>query len=184
MSATNGLFTASCVYTDDILRDFEALYLQKKELSPAARAMLGALGAAGAVYFGYMLWKEGLQLTRVGYLLICSILLLLALSRPGKRPDDTVAKYRKYYLDRRADFKVDEEGLELHLEKQKNYARCKSEEVYGLSETDRCLYCVIKGKAYYIIPKDAVADGKADDLKRYLEKKCGKRFQKYEISAQ
>ena len=167
MSATNGLFTASCVYTDDILRDFEALYLQKKELSPAARAVLGALGAAGAVYFGFMLWKEGLQLTRVGYLLICSILLLLALSR-----------------DRRADFKVDEEGLELHLEKQKNYARSKFKEIYGLSETDRCLYCVIKGKAYYIIPKDAVADGKADDLKRYLEKKCGKRFQKYEISAQ
>ena len=167
-----------------MLSDFEALYLKKKEISPATRIVLGALGAAGAVFCGWMLYKSGFQFTYVGYLLICSIMLVVALSRPGKRPDDTVAKYRKYYLDRRADFKVDEEGLELHLEKQKNYARSKFKEIYGLSETDRCLYCVIKGKAYYIIPKDAVADGKADDLKRYLEKKCGKRFQKYEISAQ
>ena len=50
---------------------------------------------------------------------------------------------------------VRDEGVELHIEGQKSYARSKFKEIYGLYDTDRCLYCVIKGKAYYIIPKEA-----------------------------
>ena len=72
---------------------------------------LGVLGAAGAVYFGWMIYKEGLQLTRVGYLVICSLMLLVAFARSGKRPDDTLKKYRRYYLGRRATFKIDEAAL-------------------------------------------------------------------------
>ena len=42
-----GLFNAAFTYTDEVLSDFEALYLQKKEISPALRVALGVLGAAG-----------------------------------------------------------------------------------------------------------------------------------------
>ena len=181
MGDLNALFRASYVFSDAVLKDFEALYLEKKKLSPAARIVLGAGGGIGALFFGYMLYKEGAQLARIGYLLICSVMLVLALSRPGKRPDDTIAKYRRYYLDKHASFTVDDAGVELKIEGQKNYARSKYNEIYGLFDTDRCLYCVIKGKAYYIVPRDGVEDGKADALMKYLEKKCKKKFQHYAL---
>ena len=178
------MYEAQFIYSDEILKDFEALYQQKKEMSPAAHILLGVLGGVGAVYFGYLTYRDGLQITNIGYLLICSIMLVLAFSRPGKRPDETIQKYRKYYFNRHATFKVDDEAIELHLEGQKNYARSKFKEVYGLYDTDRCLYAVIKGKAYYIIPRDGVKDGRADELKAHLEKKCQKRFQHYAPAAQ
>jgi len=173
-----GLFNAAFTYTDAVLSDFEAMYRQKKEISPAMRIVLGALGAVGAVYFGWMLYKDGLSLTRVGYALICSVLLVVALSGGGRRPDESTAKYRKYYQDKQATFKIDENGVEMHLEGQKNYARSKFKEIYGLFDTDMCFYFVIKGKAYYILPRDSVGDAEA--LKKYMEKKCGKKFVHYD----
>ena len=178
----NGLFRAEFLFNEAILGDFEALYLQKKEISPSTRIVLGVLGAAGALYFGYMTYREGAQITRIGYLLICSVLLVLAFSRSGKHPDDTVAKYRKYYLNRHAAIHVGEEGVSLKLEGQKNYARSKFKEIYGLFDTDMCFYFVIKGKAYYILPRDSVEGGSADDLRKYMEKKCGKRFVHYDTN--
>jgi len=175
-----GLFSAAFTYTDAVLSDFEAMYRQKKEISPAMRIVLGALGAVGAVYFGWMLYKDGLSLTRVGYALICAVLLVVALSGGGKRPDDSTAKYRKYYQDKQATFKIDENGVEMHLEGQKNFARSKFKEIYGLYDTDLCFYFVIKGKAYYILPRDSVQGTGADELKKYMEKKCGKRFLHYD----
>ena len=179
---TAGLFTATFTYTDAVLSDFEAMYRQKKEISPAMRIVLGALGAVGAVYFGWMLYRDGLSLTRVGYVLICAVLLVVALSRGGKRPDESTAKYRKYYQDRQATFKIDENGVEMHLEGQKNYARSKFREIYGLFDTDMCFYFVIKGKAYYILPKDSVEGAGADELKKYMEKKCAKHFLHYDTN--
>ena len=173
-----GLFHAAFTYTDAVLSDFEALYRQKKEISPAMRIVLGVLGAAGAIYFGYMLYRDGISFAGVGYVLICSVLLVLALSRGGKRPDDSTAKYRKYYQGKQATFNIDENGVEMHLEGQKNYARSKFKEIYGLSDTDMCFYFVIKGKAYYILPRDSVEDAEA--LKKYMEKKCGKKFVHYD----
>ena len=175
---TGGLFTAAFTYTDAVLSDFEAMYRQKKEISPAMRIVLGALGAVGAVYFGYMLYRDGLSLTRVGYALICAVLLVVALSGGGRRPDESTAKYRKYYQGKRVTFKIDDNGVEMHLEGQKNYARSKFKEIYGLSDTDMCFYFVIKGKAYYILPRDSVGDAEA--LKKYMEKKCGKKFVHYD----
>ena len=179
---SGGLFHATFTYTDAVLSDFEALYLQKKEISPAMRIALGAVGAAGAIYFGYMLYRDGFQLTRVGYALICSVLLVVALSRGGKRPDNSTAKYRKYYQDKQATFSIDGNGVEMHLEGQKNYARSKFKEIYGLFDTDMCFYFVIKGKAYYILPKASVEDPGPDELKKYMEKKCGKRFLHYDTN--
>ena len=179
---SGGLFHAAFTYTDAVLSDFEAMYLQKKEISPAMRIALGAVGAAGAIYFGYMLYRDGFQLTRVGYALICSVLLVVALSRGGKRPDNSTAKYRKYYQDKQATFSIDGNGVEMHLEGQKNYARSKFKEIYGLFDTDMCFYFVIKGKAYYILPKASVEDPGPDELKKYMEKKCGKRFLHYDTN--
>ena len=176
-----GIFNAEFTYTEDVLNDFEALYLQKKEVSPAMRAVLGVLGAVGAVYFGWMIYKDGLQLTRVGYLVICSLMLLVAFSRSGKRPDDTLKKYRRYYTGRKATFRIDEGGVEMHLEGQKNHARSKFREIYGLFDTDLCYYFVIKGKAYYILPKQSVS-GDPDEFKKYMEKKCAKRFLHYDVA--
>jgi len=177
---TGGLFHAAFTYTDAVLSDFEALYHQKKEISPAMRIALGVLGAAGAVYFGYMLYRDGLQLARVGYVVICSILLVVALSGGGKRPDDSTAKYRRYYQDKQVTFTIDDNGVEMHLEGQKNYARSKFREIYGLYDTDLCFYFVIKGKAYYILPRASVEGAGPDELKKYMEKKCGKKFLHYE----
>ena len=179
---SGGLFHAAFTYTDAVLSDFEAMYLQKKEVSPAMRIVLGAIGAAGAIYFGYMLYRDGLQLTRVCYVLICSLLLVVALSRGGKRPDNSTAKYRKYYQDKQATFNIDGSGVEMHLEGQKNYARSKFKEIYGLFDTDMCFYFVIKGKAYYILPKASVEGAGPDELKKYMEKKCGKRFLHYDTN--
>ena len=175
-----GLFHAAFTYTDAVLSDFEALYRQKKEISPAMRIVLGVLGAAGAIYFGYTLYRDGISFAGVGYVLICSVLLVLALSRGGKRPDDSTAKYRKYYQGKQATFDIDESGVEMHLEGQKNYARSKFKEIYGLSDTDMCFYFVIKGKAYYILPKDSVEGAGAEELKKYMEKKCSKHFLHYD----
>ena len=174
---SKGPFGASFTYTEEVLKDFEALYLQKKEIPTATRIVLGLLGAAGAVYFGWGLYREGLALTRVGYLVICSVMLLVALSGGKNRPDDSLKKYRRYYLEKGAEFKIDEDGVEMHLEGQKNYAKSKFREIYGLNDTDQCLYFVIKGKAYYILPKAAVTGGSCEELMRYMEKKCQKRFQ-------
>ena len=120
---SGGLFRAAFTYTDAVLSDFEAMYRQKKEISPAMRVALGVLGAAGAIYFGYMLYRDGLQFVRVGYVVICAILLVVAFSGGNRRPDESTAKYRKYYQDKQATFTIDESGVEMHLEGQKQYAR-------------------------------------------------------------
>ena len=177
-----GLFRASCLYDEAALRDFEALYRFKKEMSPGTRAVLGVLGAAGCVYFGWMLYRDGFQITRVAYLLICSLLLVLAFPRSGRRQDDTASKYRKAYLNRHVTFAFDDAGFEMRLEGQKNHARSKYGDVNGLFDTDRSFYFVIQGRAYYILPKDAVADGRADELKKFMERKCKKRFQHFDLA--
>jgi len=177
-----GLFKAGFTYTDEVLSDFEAMYRLKKEISPLTRAVLGVVGAVGAAYFGYMLYREGLQFTRVGYTMICSILLLVAISGGSRRSDGSTEKYRRYYLGKRADFRIDENGVEMHLEGQQNYARSKFREIYGLFDTDLCFYFVIKGKAYYILPRDSVEGAGPDELKKYMEKKCGKRFLHYDLA--
>ena len=182
MAESKGLFHASFVYSDAILNDFEALYLDKKALPLRTRLILGVIGAVGAVYFAYMLYREGAQFTRIGYLVICSLMLVLAFSRGRGMTDDTPAKYRKYYLNRRATFKIDDEGVEMKLEGQKNFARSKFREIYGLYDTDLCFYFVIKGKAYYILPKAGVTGGSAEELAQYMQKKCRKTFLHYETN--
>jgi len=176
-----GPFTASFVYTDEILSDFEALYLAKREVRPLTRLICGLLGAAGAVYFGYMLYSEGAKVAWVGYLVGCSLLLVVAVSGGRNRKDGSIEKYRKYYLGRRADFRIDEDGVKMQLEKQKNPAASKFREIYGLFETDKCFYFVIKGKAYYIVAKKAVTGGTPEELSAYMQNHCQKKFLYYQV---
>ena len=178
---SRGFFHADFTYTDEVLKDFEALYLKKKEITPITRAVLGALGLIGAGFFGYTLYKNGFQFTYVGYLLISSILLVVALHRGGRRPDDSLKKYRKYYQNKNAAVKVDDAGIELKIEGQQTHARSKFKEVYGLFDTDLCWYILIKGRAYYILPKDAVEGGTPEEFRKYMEKKCAKHFLHYEL---
>ena len=174
-------FHAAFIYSDAVLNDFDAMLTQKRDTPMATRVVLGALGAGGAVYFGWMLYRGGFDVMRVAYLLVCSVLLVLAFSRGGKSRDDTAGRYRRHYLNRHATFDFDDEGLELRLEGQKNYARSKYKEVYGLFDTDQCLYAAIKGRAYYILPRDGVSDGRSDELVTFLEKKCRKKFQHFDV---
>ena len=144
--------------------------------------MLGLLGALGAGYFGWMLWREGVQFTRIGYLLICSVLLVLAFASGKKRPDDTIRKYRTSYLNKKATYSFGADALEMKLEGQKSYARSKYGEVYGLFDTALCFYIFVKGRAYYILPKDAVAGGESEELQKFLQKKCRKHFQHFDLT--
>ena len=177
---SKALYRASFVYKDAILSDFEQLYMAKKEIPRSTRLILGGVGLIGVVFFGWMLYREGFQFTRLCYMLIASVMLVLAFSRGKARPDGTVDKYRRHYHNRRCEFSIDEEGIEMHLEGQKNYARSKFKEIYGLFDTDLCFYFVIKGKAYYILPKDALAD--PGEFGKYMEKKSHKRFQHYDLN--
>ena len=91
----SGQYHAAFTYTDAVLSDFEALYRQKKEISPAMRVVLGVLGAAGAIFFGYMLNRDGLQFVRVGYVVICAILLVVAFSGGNRRKRPPPAVWRR-----------------------------------------------------------------------------------------
>lgn len=180
-----GTFRADFVYTEDILADFETLYQVKQRMSPLARVLCLTFGAVGAIYFGYSLYTDGLGPTRIGYLIVCSLMILVGCSgarRSGS--DETLKKYRKYYTDRRVSFLIDENGVEMRLEKQKSYAKSKFQQIYALYETERCYYFVIKGKAYYILSKAAIKGGTAEELKKYMEQKCKKKFQFYDLGAQ
>lgn len=175
-------FRAEFTYTDAILSDFEALYRAKGTVSLPTRVVLGVLGAVGAVYFGFELYTQGLGIARIGYLIVCSLMILVALSsRRRSGADGTLEKYRKYYLNQKVAFRIDENGVEMKLQGQKNFARSKFSQIYSLLETDTCFYFVIKGKAYYILSKAALSQEDADALRKYMEGRCKKKFQHFQL---
>jgi len=59
-----GPFTASFIYTDEILEDFMAVYLIKKQVHPGTRVVCAAGGLAGILYFGYALYTQGMSVAR------------------------------------------------------------------------------------------------------------------------
>lgn len=183
MAEGQAAFKANFIYTEAILQDFEALYRQKQHMSPSARILCAVLGAVGSVYFAWQLYTEGLGVTRIGYLLACSLMLLVAFSGTrGKTADETLQKYRRHYKNCGVQFRIDENGVEMQLEKQKKRAKSKFSEIYGLFETKQCFYFVIKGKAYYIISKSAITGGDVDSFRHYMEKHCKKKTQFYDLS--
>ena len=61
-------------------------------------------------------------------------------------------------------------------------SRSKYGEVYGLFDTALCFYIFVKGRAYYILPKDAVSGGESEELQKFLQKKCKKHFQHFDLT--
>lgn len=175
----NGPFLARFTYTEEILQDFEGIYNRKKKVSPITRVVCGAIGLAGVIYFGLQLYRVGMSVARVGYFIACSLLILVAFAGGGDRGDETISKYRKHYKGRQAEFRIDEDGVYMQLSGQKNHAQSKFSQIYGLCETEKCFYFIIRGKAYYILPKAAVKGGTAEELAAYMQKKCKKSFMSY-----
>lgn len=178
---SRGPFTASFHYTDDILDDFTAVYLLKKRVSLPARIVCTLVGLAGSIYFGYMLYTDGMSIARIGYLAGCSLLLVVAISGGRDRNDGTIGKYRHHYAGHRVNFRIDEDGVWMKLDGQKNQAHSKFKEIYSLCESDQCFYFVIKGKAYYIISKEAVTGGTPEELAAYMQSHCQKKFLHYAV---
>ena len=180
-SANKAEFKGIFTYTDEVLSDFEAMYRAKTSVSPVTRLVLGLVGAAFAVFFIVMMILKGFS---VGFLVPAitgALVLLLSLLIGHKKADSSVERYRKHYLNKKAHVQLDDSGVELKLNGQKSYARSKFRDVYSLLETDKTLFLEIKGRAFYILPKDGM-DGSLDDLKAFLQKKCAKRFQYFDLN--
>ena len=174
-------YKAIFTYTDEVLGDFEAMYIHKTSVSPAMRLVLALVGLAGVALFAALMVTKGFSVGFLVPLVLFALILLLALLLGRKKADSSVQRYRKHYLDKRAHFLIDSSGVELKLNGQKAYARSKFKDIYSLIETDRTFYFEIKGRAFYILPKDSI-DGSTDDLRAYVQRRCGKRFQQIDVS--
>lgn len=182
MQKQDTTFQTSFVYSPEILSDFQSLYTRKGSLSPVARIFCGVLGAVGGIYFGFQLYHHGFDIATTGYLIVCSLMILVALSSQRRNgTQDTCQKYRKYYEDHRVTFHVDANGVDMHLEGQKHHAHSKFHQIYALYETQLCFYFVIKGKAYYILSKQELSPEDTDALRAYMQQQCKKKFQFYSL---
>ena len=183
MGAPKEQYKAIFLYTEEVLQDFEAMYLQKTAVSPLTRVLLGGLGLAGLVVFAVLMAVKGFSAGFLVPLIFFGLVLILALMMGRKKADTSVERYRKHYLNKKAHFLVDDSGVELKINGQKSYARSKFKDIYSLLETDKTLYFEIKGRAFYILPK-AHVDGNVEDLKAFLQKKCAKRFIKIDLPSE
>ena len=174
-------YKGSFVYTDEVLTDFEAMYRMKTAVSPVTRLIVGLIGAAGTAVFAVLMAMKGFSVAFLIPLVFSVLVLLLALFMGRKKADASVERYRKHYLNKKAHVQVDENGVELKINGQKSYARSRFKDVYSLLETDKTLFLEVKGRAFYILPKEGM-DGSIEDLKAFVQKKCGKRFVHYDVS--
>ena len=171
-----GIFT----YTDEVLSDFEAMYRMKTAVPPVMRLVLALIGAGGVGLFAVLMALKGFSVGLLIPLVFFALILLLALVMGRKRAESSVDRYRKHYLNKRAHVLLDDNGVELKINGQKSYARSKFKDVYSLLETEKTLFMEVKGRAFYILPKDGM-DGSTEDLKAFIQKKCGKRFVMYDV---
>ena len=179
-SAKKEQYKGSFVYTDEILRDFEAMYRMKTSVSPVTRLVMGLIGAAGTVVFLVLMVLKGFSVSFLFLAAGFALLLLLALLGGRRKVESSAERYRKHYLNKKVHVLVDDNGVELKLNGQKSFARSKFKDVYSLIETGKTLFLEIKGRAFYILPKDGM-DCSAEELKAFIQKKCGKRFVQYDV---
>ena len=149
-SADKVLHKGSFVYTDEVLRDFEAMYRMKTAVSPLTRLVIGLIGVAGTALFAVLMVLQGFSVGLLIPLILSVLVLLLALLMGRKKAEHSVERYRKYYLNKKAQVSLDENGVELKLSGQKHYARSKYKDVYSLLETERCFFLEVKGRAFYM----------------------------------
>jgi len=179
-SANKEQYKGIFVYTDEVLNDFEAMYRHKTGVSPITRLVLGLLGGAGVLVFAVLMLLKGFSVGLLVLLIVSALVLLLALALGRKRADTSVERYRKHYLNKKAHVLVDANGVELKINGQKSFARSRYKDIYSLLETDSAFYLEVKGRAFYILPKDGM-DCEADELRSFVQKRCGKRFVKYDL---
>ena len=168
------------MYTDEVLRDFEAMYRMKTAVSPAARLLTSLLGAAGTALFAVLMILKGYSVGFLIPLVFFALILLLGLLMGRKKADSSVERYRKHDLNKKVHVLLDDDGVELKINGQKSYARSKYKDVYSLVETENSFFLEVKGRAFYILPK-AGMEGSSEDLKAFVQKKSGKRFVQYNL---
>ncbi|MBR4193381.1 MAG: YcxB family protein [Oscillospiraceae bacterium] len=179
-SANKEQFKGIFVYTEEVLNDFEAMYRMKTAVSPATRLVLGLIGAAGMLVFLVLMLLKGFSVGFLVPMVLFALILLLAFAVGRKKADSSVERYRKHYLNKKVHVQVDDNGVELKINGQKSFARSRFKDVYSLLETDKTFFMEVKGRAFYILPKDGM-DCSAEALKNFVQKKCGKRFVKYDV---
>lgn len=180
-SANKEQFKGIFTYTDEVLSDFEAMYRMKTAVSPVTRLVLGLIGAAGTGLFAVLIAMKGFSVGFLVPLVLSALVLLLALVMGRGKADGSVQRYRKHYLNKKAHVLLDDNGVELKLNGQKSYARSKYKDVYSLLETEKTFFLEIKGRAFYILPKDGM-DGSTEELRDFVQKKCRKHFVNYDVS--
>ena len=171
-----GIFT----YTDEVLSDFEAMYREKSAVSPLTRIVMGLIGLVGLGIFVALMVLKGFNIVFLVPAILFGLILLLAVIMGHRKADSSVSRYRKHYLDKKAHVQLDDKGVELKINGQKSYARSKYQDIYSLLETEKTFFLEIKGRAFYILPKDGL-DGRPDDVKEFLQKKCRKHFVHYDV---
>lgn len=174
-------YKGSFVYTDEVLTDFEAMYRMKTAVSPITRLAVALIGAAGTAVFAVLMAMKGFSVAFLIPLVFSVLVLLLGLFMGRKKADSSVQRYRKHYLNKKAHVLLDDSGVELKINGQKSYARSKYKDVYSLLETEKTFFLEIKGRAFYILPKDGM-DCSADELRDFVQKKCRKHFVTYDVS--
>ena len=179
-SAKTEQFKGIFVYTDEILRDFEAMYRMKTSVSPVTKLVMGLTGAAGTLVFLVLMLLQGFSVSFLFLMAAFALLLLLALFGGRRKVASSAERYRKHYLGKKVHVLLDDNGVELKLNGQKSFARSKFKDVYSLIETEKTLFLEIKGRAFYILPKDGM-DCVTEELKAFIQKKCGKRFVQYDV---
>ena len=179
-SASKEQFKGIFTYTDEVLSDFEAMYRMKTAVSPVTRLIVVLLGAAGTALFAVLIAMKGFSVGFLIPLIFSALVLLLGLTMGRKKADSSVQRYRKHYLNKKAHVLLDDNGVELKINGQKSYARSKFKDIYSLLETEKTFFLEIKGRAFYILPKDGM-DGSTEELKDFLQKKCRKHFVEYDV---
>ena len=174
-------YKGNFTYTDEVLSDFEAMYRMKTAVSPVTRLVMALIGLAGAAVFTVLIIIKGYSLGFLVPLIMFALVLLLALMAGRKKADHSVQRYRQHYLNKKAHVVLDISGIELRIDGQKSFARSNFKDVYSLLETGRSLFLEIRGRAFYILPKDGMDDS-AENLKAFIQKRCGKHFVYYDVS--
>ena len=174
-------YKGNFTYTDEVLKDFEAMYRMKTAVSPATRLVMTLVGAVGAAVFAILIAVKGYSVVFLVPLIMFALILLLGLAVGRRRADSSVERYRKAYLNKKAEVTLDTNVIELKISGQKSYARSNYKDVYSLLETEKTFFLEIKGRAFYILPKSGM-NGSAGDIRAFVQKKCGKHFVTYDVS--
>lgn len=146
----------------DIMTDFEEFLAKQSAISMKSRILFGMLGVLCVIGSGTLLYRQDFSLSAVGFVVVGSLLLLMAFrkSKPRSNP------YRNALTGKKIDLVVDDNGVRMDVDgKLTSSARWKK--IHGAFESEKCFYIETGVNAYFIIDKKAASP----DLRKLLEKK-------------